>query len=108
MKAPLDLVVAPIDVPLIVPPVIATLLAERLLAVTAPRTSTVSRAEPRVIASAVVLSVPILIVFPAVPVPILMILALLPVPRLTVPVVPESRVSAFIPVEVIVPAPAKR
>lgn len=41
----------------------------------------VSKAEPRPMMSAVVLSVPMLMVFPAVP-----------VPRLTVPVVPESRV----------------
>ena len=50
-------------------------------------------------ASAIVLFVPMLIVFPAVPVPRLMVLALLPVPRLTAPVVTESRVTAEIPVE---------
>ena len=57
----------------------------------------VSRAEPMAMVSAVVLSVPMLMVLPAVPVPILMVLALLPVPRLTFPVVPESRVRALAP-----------
>lgn len=107
VKAPLDLVVAPIDVPLIVPPLIATLLAERLFAVTAPKTLTVSSAEPMLIASATVSPVPILMIFPALPVPILIVLALSLVPRLTVPVVPESSVKAFAPVEVIVPSAAK-
>jgi hypothetical protein len=106
VKVPAAGVEAPIVVPLIDPPVIATLLAFKLLAVTAPAIVTVSSAEPILIWSATELSVPILIVFPAFPVPILTVLALFPVPRLTVPVVPESSVKALVPVEVIVPAPA--
>ena len=58
-----------------------------------------------VMVSLVVLLVPTLIVFPAVPVPIAIVLALLPVPRLTVPVVPESKVSALEVAEEIVNAP---
>lgn len=54
-----------------------------------------SFADPIAIVSAVVLSVPILIAFP-----------LVPVPKFTIPVVPESSVSAFAPAEVILPAPA--
>jgi hypothetical protein len=75
--------------------------------VTFPPMLTVSKAEPMLIRSAIVLLVPILIVFPALPVPMLRVLALFPVPKLTMPVVPESKVKAFAPVEVIVPAPAK-
>ena len=57
-------------------------------------------------ASATVLLVPMLMVFPAVPVPKLIVLALFPVPRFTVPVVPESTVKAVTVVDEIVPAPA--
>jgi len=55
----------------------------------------------------VVLSVPTLMVLPAVPVPMLIVLALLPVPRFTAPVVPESRLRALEVVVLIVPAAAK-
>jgi hypothetical protein len=107
VKVPAAGVEAPIVVPLMVPPVIVTFDEEKLLAVTAPAIMTVSKADPILMRSATLLSVPILIVFPAFPVPILMVLALLPVPRFTVPVVPESKVKALTPVEVMVPAPAK-
>lgn len=59
-----------------------------------------SRAEPRTMVSAVVLLLPMLIALPAVPVPILIVLALLPVPRFTVPVVPESKVTALLVLDV--------
>jgi hypothetical protein len=71
-----------------------------------PAIVVVSKAEAMLMASAVVLFVPILMVLPAVPVPKLIVLALLPVPKLTVPVVPESSVIAEEVVEEIVPAPA--
>src|SRR3989344_3751029 len=58
------------------------------------------------IVSLVVLLVPILNVLPAVPVPMAIVFALLPVPRLTLPVVPESKVMALAVVELIVRAPA--
>lgn len=67
----------------------------------------VSKAEPILMASATVLLVPMLMVFPAFPVPKLIVLALFPVAKLTIPVVPESRVIAEEVVEDIVPAPAK-
>lgn len=88
-----------------------------LLAFKTPAMVTVSRAEAILTVSAVVLSVAMLIVLPAVPVPMLMVLALLLTPRLIVPVVPESRVSAPVVPEVreralpaadvIEPVPAK-
>jgi len=61
-----------------------------------PATVVVSKAEAILIVSALVLSVPILIVLPEVPVPIL-----------TVPVVPESKVMAEVVVDLIVPSAAK-
>ena len=67
----------------------------------------VSRAEPILRLSAVVLSVAILMIFPALPVPMAIVLALFPVPKLTLPVAPESNVIAETVVEEIVPAPAK-
>ena len=108
---------APIAVPLIAPPVMLTLLAAKLLAVTAPKMVVESSAEPMLIVSATVLFVPMLMISPALPVPMLRVLAKLPKPRLTVPVVPESRLSAPVVPEVIaravalpdesVPVPAK-
>jgi hypothetical protein len=106
VKAPVEGVEAPMVVPLIDPPVIVTPDEARVLAMADPRIVVVSRAEPILIVSAVVLLVAILIIFPAVPVPMLTVLALLPVPRLTAPVVPESRVIALVPVESSEPAPA--
>ncbi len=93
--------------PLIEPPVIVALLDAKLFATTVPNKLTESSGEPIVIVSASALSVPILIVLPPAPVPTLIIFELAPVPRLTVPVVPESRVSAFEPVDAIVPFAAK-
>src|SRR3989344_7033838 len=63
---------------------------------------TSSRADPIEMVSALVLLVPILIVFPAVPVPRLIVLASLLVPRFTIPVVPESSVIALEVVEAMV------
>ena len=60
-----------------------------------------SRAEPIVTVSTVVLSVPMLIEFPAEPVPTLIVLELFPLPIFTVPVVPESRVTEPVEPEVI-------
>src|SRR4051812_46269113 len=68
VNAPVDGVPAPIVVPLIDPPEIETLDELKLLAVTAPAIVTVSSAEPMLIVSALLLLVPILIVFPEVPV----------------------------------------
>jgi hypothetical protein len=93
-------------VPLIVPPVMVTLSADKLFAVNAPDMVVLSRDEPILIVSATVLSVAILTRFPPVPVAILIVLALLPLPRFTAAVVPESRVRALAPVVLIVPAPA--
>lgn len=81
VKAPLDLVVAPMDVPSIAPPVMATLLAERLLAVIEPLMPTVSVEEPIVIVSGLVLSVAMLIVSAEERLPIL----ILPLPEVPVP-----------------------
>ena len=73
VNAPDDLVLAPIAVPLILPPVIVALMEEKLLAVTAPARLTLSRFDPMLIVSALVLSVPILTVLPALPVAILIV-----------------------------------
>jgi len=62
VKAPVDRVVAPSVVPSIAPPVIATPLEENYWQVTVPAILTASVAEPILMASGVVLSVPILIV----------------------------------------------
>jgi hypothetical protein len=107
----------PMLVPLIVPPVMVTLLALKLLAVIFPPIVTVSSVEPRTIVSAVISLEPMLMEFPDVPVPMLIVLALLPVPTLTVPVVPESsvavpvvpeiRLKLVVAPEVIEPTPAK-
>jgi hypothetical protein len=71
-----------------------------------PAIVSVSSAEPIVIVSAVVLSLAILIAFPAVPVAMLTVFALLLVPRLTVPVDPESSVNALAPAaDLMVKAP---
>src|SRR4030042_1844489 len=59
----------------------------------------VSKADPILRVSALVLSVAILSMFPPEPDPIFTVFALLPVARLTVPVVPESRFSAPVPLE---------
>ncbi len=67
----------------------------------------VSIDDPKLRVSATVLSVATLIVLPALPVPIFIVFALFPVPRLIDPVVPESRVKAFAPVELTKPAPVK-
>jgi hypothetical protein len=67
----------------------------------------VSSAEPKLMVSATVLLVAILIVFPALPVPILIVLELLEVPKLRLPVVPESMVRALLPVLLNVPPAAK-
>src|SRR4030043_847138 len=78
------------------PPVLM-LVTPNMLVV--PVNPMVSSADPIFIESATVLSVAILSVFPPVPVPILTVFALFPVPKLTVPVVPESRFSAPVPLE---------
>lgn len=67
--------------------------------------ATLSRAEPMLMVSLVVLSVPKLTVSPAVPVAMLIVLISLPVPRLMSPVVPESSVRAFVVADLIVSAP---
>ena len=51
-----------------------------------------SRADPILIVSAIVLSVAIFTVLPALPVPRFIVFALFPVPKLSAPVVPESMV----------------
>jgi len=60
-----------------------------------------SLAEPIPIVSAVVLSVPMFMILPAVPVPIFTVFALLLVPRFTVPVEPESSVKTPVVPEVM-------
>ena len=59
-----------------------------------------SRAEPIVIVSNIVLSLPIFIALPPAPVPMFIVFPVLPLPRLTVPEVPESRVTDPIDPEV--------
>jgi hypothetical protein len=107
VNAPVDLIVAPIGILFMEPPVRVALLEDKLFTVAAPSTETVSNADPILIVSAVVLSVAILSVLPAVPVPMLTVLELLPVPKFTVPEVPESIFMAFAPVELIVASFAK-
>jgi len=85
----------------------AEFVVERVVVIDVPLIAKVSLSEPKFIVSAVVSSVARFNVFPAVPVPIFIIFALFPVPKLTVPVVPESKVIPEVVVEDIVPAPAK-
>lgn len=115
----LPIVIVPVDEPVpifvAVDPDVLTFVVPVTFVV--PSRFSVSRAEPMFTVSAVVLSVATLTVFPAVPVPTLMVFALLFVPRLTVPVVPESTVTAPVVPEVkakalpaadvIEPVPAK-
>ena len=106
VKAADEVTAPPMVVPLILPPLIVTLLAESVLAVTSPSILTVSNPEPIFIVSAVVLSVPMLILFPPLP-PILIAFELVPVPMFTSPVVAESKVKDPLPEEVTVPDPVK-
>lgn len=71
VNAPVDLVVAPIEVPFMVPPVTVTPLDVKLFAVTDPPNVRVSVEDPIFIASGVVLFVPIFMVLPVLNVPIL-------------------------------------
>lgn len=98
LMVPTPVVIAPPPVLMVPPPVLRLPDAPTTLNLLEVM-FTVSRAEPRLIVSAVVLLVPRLIVFPAVPVPKLMVFALLPVPRFTAPVVPESTVIALVLVD---------
>jgi hypothetical protein len=100
------MVMVPVEVPV---PMLVASEPEPLMVVApvipvVPAIVTVSRAEPKAMVSAVVLSLAMFTVLPAVPVPMLTIFALLLVPRLTVPVVVESRVNAPVPFELMVKA----
>jgi len=106
LKRANDSVLLPIvTVPLLVPVAILVLNDPEVLILVTPKILfvpvrfMVSREEPILIVSAVVSSVAILIVLAAVPLPIETNFALLPLPRSTSPVVPESTVTAPVPLE---------
>lgn len=95
------IVTVPVDVPVPIlvarDPEVLILVNPNILVV--PVRLRVSSEEPMFRVSAVVLSEAMLTVLPPVPEAMLTVLALFPVPRLTAPVVPESKVSAPVPLE---------